>query len=143
MTRPLYKELNVSGQLPSSFCVDSHISHLCETSNYELAMRSLEFLSPLLVLQLASAAPTANIRRATAPNPNTFEASKAVEASIPQLLDHAHQSIQSGKNVVGDFAINGPGGHAQIFDDIPVPFSLLTLLIQECNLLHFQHEHRL
>jgi hypothetical protein len=87
-------------------------------------MRSLELLSSLLVLHLASAIPTSNVRRADAPDPSTFEASKAVEASIPQLLNHAHQSIKSGKNVVGDFVINGPGGRVQIFDDIPVAGSL-------------------
>jgi hypothetical protein len=91
-----------------------HIPYVQES----ITMRPFEFFSSLSVVYLALALP--NVRRA-APNPNAFEASKTVESAIPNLLNHAQQSIKKGQHGVASFHIDGASGKAEIFDDIPVP----------------------
>jgi hypothetical protein len=103
-------------------------------------MRAFELLFSLSLLCFALAIPS--IRRATLPDPKEFAASKTVESAIPQLLNHAHQSIKKGHNGVANFPINGASGKAEIFDDIPV--CLLKFLsgfdaYEERNILHLQY----
>lgn len=86
-------------------------------------MRPLIFAS-LSVLYFALAIPS--IRRASLPNPNDFGASKTVESAIPNLLNHAQQSIKKGQHDVASFPLNGASGKVEIFDDIPVPLLPVT-----------------